>query len=136
MDTIRAFLWKSGHFCRFQKGQGRSSLSPLVVRLWMWLNVHQYPWICLNFLENAWGNCSHYANALNMHEHLTCLKGFWRCLGCQISQDSEYDTIVYVRVLCRFLSMYDYGSIRLNNAWKCRNVPKYPSICLKVTEYC
>ena len=75
------FIPKSGHFFWFQKRQRRPPLSPLVTRLWVWLNVHQYPWICLNIHENARTNCSHYVRALNMHEHLTCSKGFWKCLG-------------------------------------------------------
>ena len=48
----------------------------LVPRLWVRLNIHQYAWICLNILENVWINCSDYARALNMHNHLTLLTGF------------------------------------------------------------
>ena len=40
--------------------------------------MHQYPWICLNIFENASINCSNYARAINMHDHLTYLTGFWR----------------------------------------------------------
>ena len=61
----------------FQKGQGRSSLSSLVVHLWVWLNMHQYPWICLNIFENTWIDCFEHARAL---DHFPCLTGFWRCL--------------------------------------------------------
>ena len=48
----------------------------------------------LNILENAWINCSDYARPLNMHDYLTCLTGFSRCLGLQISHGSEYDMVV------------------------------------------
>ena len=52
--TQSGFLFpKSGHFFRFLKKQGRPLLPPppLVARLWVWLNMHQYPSICLNILE-------------------------------------------------------------------------------------
>ena len=75
-----SFFPKSGHFFRFLKRQGKSPHSPLVSCLWVWLNMHQYSWICLNVFENIKANCSHHARALNMHEHLTCSKSFWRCL--------------------------------------------------------
>ena len=68
INTISAFLSKIGTFFS------------LVARLWVWLNMHQYPWICLNIPEKGWTNCSDYARALNMHAHLICLAGYWRCL--------------------------------------------------------
>ena len=58
-----------GYFLRFSKRTGGaplSPLSPLVVCLWVWLNMCQYPWIYLNILENAWINCSDYTSLLNM----------------------------------------------------------------------
>ena len=77
------FFPKSGHFFDFQKWQGRPPPSPLVERLWVWLNMYQYQylWRCFNIFENTWINCSDYTWALNMHHHLTCSTGFWRCLG-------------------------------------------------------
>ena len=81
MDTIEAFLSEIRHFLWFLKRQGKLPLFPLVARLWVWLNMHQYLWISLNILENAWINCSDCARALNMHDHPTCSIGFWRCLG-------------------------------------------------------
>ena len=67
----RPFFQKLFTFLDFQKGQGRSPLSPLVEHQWVCLNMHQYLWICLNIFENAWIVCSDYARALNMHDHLT-----------------------------------------------------------------
>ena len=29
-----------------------------------------------------------------------------------------------------------YGTVCLNSAWICRNIPEWPSICLNMTEYC
>ena len=92
------FCSKSEHCFRCSKQAGETSPLPLVARLWVRLNMHQNPWICLNTLENAWINCSDYARALNMHGHLTCSTGIWRCLRFYISQFSEYDTFVYARV--------------------------------------
>ena len=63
-NAIRAFL------SRIRK------LFSLVVRLWVWLNMHQYTWICRNILGNGWINCSDYARALNLYVHLTCSAGF------------------------------------------------------------
>ena len=72
-----------GHFYKhFIKNAIRAFLSrirklfSLVVRLWVWLNMHQYTWICLNILGNGWINCSDYARALNLYVHLTCSAGF------------------------------------------------------------
>ena len=84
------------------KAKRRSVLSPLVAHLWVWLNMHQHLWICLNILENAWIQCSDYARALNVHDHFTCLKRFWRCL-----------------------IMASYGSIMAEYAWIYLNVSQY-----------
>ena len=64
----------------FQKDQGRPSVSSLVQHMKVWLNFHQYPWIFQNILGNVQINSSDYARTLNMHDHFTCLTGFWRCL--------------------------------------------------------
>ena len=65
----------------FQKGQWRPPLFSLVAGLWVWLNRNQYPWICLNIVENTWINCSDYVRAMNMPDHLKCLTSFWKCQG-------------------------------------------------------
>ena len=88
LDTLKTTFWMTdltqrstqlGSF--FPKKQGRSTLSPVILRQWVWLHMRQYPWISLNILENAWANFFDNASALNVHDHLTCLIGFWRCLG-------------------------------------------------------
>ena len=139
MDTIRAFLWKSGHFCRFQKGQGRSSLSPLVVRLWMWLNMHQYPWICPN--KYPWKclrklfslcQCSEYAWTSYMFERL--LKKprvpnkprFWIWHGCLRKGDVDFP-------ICLIMALYP--SIMPENAAMCLNVPQYAWKWLNIAKY-
>ena len=65
-------------FSIFKKFRGDSFT--LFARLWVWVNMHQYPWISIS-LKNAWINCSEYARVLNMPDHLTCSKVFWRYLG-------------------------------------------------------
>ena len=62
MDIIRAFFL-FGTFVSIFKKWVPVSLAEV--------NMHQYPWICMNILENAWINCSDYAGTLNMHYHLT-----------------------------------------------------------------
>ena len=69
MNIIRAFFSKNTFF-NFEKGRRRLPLSHLVARLWVWLNIPEYPWISLNILENTWINCSSYARVLNIHDHL------------------------------------------------------------------
>ena len=86
-------------FFNFQKLQERPpALSSLATRLWVRFNIHQYPWISLNIFENYLINCSAYPRALNMHDHLTCSKGFWRCLQFKMSPGSEYGTVAYAVV--------------------------------------
>ena len=63
MDAIRAFFPQIWAFFRFsKKGRGGLALSPLVARLWVWINMDQYLWISLNSLQN------------------TCIM-FWLCQG-------------------------------------------------------
>ena len=133
-------------FFDFQKGQGWPPLSSLVVHLWIWLNMYQYTWICLNILENAWINCSDYARALYMHDHLTCSTGFFMSQalnkpgfgiwhGCICKGYTEFR-------IC--LIMAPYNSIMPEYAWICLNIPQYawtwlniaecPWICLKMPE--
>ena len=75
---------------RFLKGQGRSPLFPLVAHLWVWLNMHQYPWVCIHILENTWINCSVYARALNMQAcqwmacNSTCMHPYMPVFKCAI----------------------------------------------------
>ena len=94
--------------------------------------MHQYPWLFLNILQNAWINCSEYARALNMHDHLICLTGFWRCLrflnkpGFWIWHSCICKGYTEVRIC---LNMAPY-------AWICLNMPQCPSICLKMVVYC
>ena len=52
------FFRNQGTFFDFQKQARKASPTPVLdVHLWMWLDMHQYPWIFLNILENAWVNC-------------------------------------------------------------------------------
>ena len=69
-----------GTFFDFQKGQGRLPLCFLVHQMKVCLNFHQYLWIFQSILENVRINSSDDDRALNIHDHLTCLTGFWRCL--------------------------------------------------------
>ena len=116
LDTLKTTFWKenstqrwtqsrpiftkSGHLFGFWKrARELSSLRPfLLARLWIWLNMHQYPWISLNILENAWMKCSRCARTLNMHGHLTCLTSIWIWFRFQIEHGSKCDTVVYLRV--------------------------------------
>ena len=79
---VRIFLFQIRTLFRFSErtGQGRLHLSSLVARLWV---VAEYASVSLNmpkYPENAWINCSDYARALDMHDHLTCSTDFWICL--------------------------------------------------------
>ena len=48
-----------------------------------------------------------------MHDHITCLTVFQKCLWFEISQGSEVPRL-YMQVLRRVPNMYDYGfTIRL-----------------------
>ena len=79
-----------GHFFWFQKmGKGGLPHYPLLVQVW--LNMHQYPWISLNILGNAWVNCSGYAWSSYMFDRF--LKMPWA-----LNLGSEYGTVVYARV--------------------------------------
>ena len=120
MNTIRAFLSKIRTHFSISKRIGEASPLTLVARLWVWLTMHQYPGLCLNVLENAWINCSGYIGALNMYDHhLTCLTGFWKCLGFWLWHGC-------IRVT--------QGSICLNNAWICRNIHQYVWTPLNMPE--
>ena len=120
MDTIRAFLSKIRTlFIIFKKGREVSPL-PTSCIPGVWLNVHLHTWISLNILENAWINCSDYARALNINDHLTCLTGFWRCLG------SKPGFWLCNGCICKGYEVF----------WICLIMAPYPSLCLNITEYC
>ena len=151
----RPFFPKSRHFFQFlKKDRGGPSLLSLVAWLWLWLNMHQYPWIPLNILENAWLYCSDYARALNISGHPTCLTGFWRCLQFWMCQGSEYGTVEYAG-LHKCLNVAQYPSnlnmpqyalmslIMPEHGWVLLNVPEYPWKCLnnysdntRVSDFC
>ena len=55
LDTLKLYfewrIWNfqnQNTFFNFQNRQWKSPLSPLVAPLWVWRNMYQYPWKCLN----------------------------------------------------------------------------------------
>ena len=73
----RPLFKNQGTFLRFSKKiRGGLPYSSVVARLWVWLNIHQYPWISQKILKNTWINCSDYTCTLNMPDHVTCLTCF------------------------------------------------------------
>ena len=100
----------------------------LIARLWVWLNMHQYPWICLNILANAWINCSDYARALNIHDQWSSYRfdrlfkmpralnktGFCKWHNyLRVTQSSKYIWIFLIMAPYTLL-MPKYASISLN----------------------
>ena len=91
MKNLTQRCMQSGPFPRtiplfsiFKKRAGEATSIfplPLIARLRVQLNMHQFLWISLNIFENAWKNSPDYATAMRMPDHLTCSTGFWRCLG-------------------------------------------------------
>ena len=78
LTQSRLVFPKSGHFFSILKKDRGGLPSPLYLRgSWGYVNMHRYPWICLNIIANAWINHSEYGRALNMPDHLTCSTGFW-----------------------------------------------------------
>ena len=151
------FFQKSGQFFWFSKRAGEASPLPLAARLWVWLNMHQYPWICLNILINAY------------EWTVLTMLGPWICMiilhvrhtfedasGC--TQSSEYDAELWICLIMApypsimpeyaliSLSMLEHGWILLNvpeNAWincsdcaRVLNTPRhsYNSINIIVTN--
>ena len=110
-NLTRPFFQKLGHFFSiFKKGRGGLPSPPLVARLWVWMNIHQYPWISLNTLENARINCCVYARAeyaWSSYIFDRLLKMPWMILNM---------ARLYKEGLRRIPNMSDYGSICLNNA--------------------
>ena len=105
---------------------------PLVAHLWVWLNMHQYPWISLNLWK--------YLNKL-----------FWICQGCEYAWSSYmFDKLLkmprvlnisrfWMRIMRLYMQglyrviMSEYGSICLNvpeYAWTLLNVPEYTWKCM------
>ena len=63
-DTLKTTFWRenlaqwwkqSGHF---SQESGNIDQNTSCAHLWVWLNMDQYPWICVIIIENAWINCS------------------------------------------------------------------------------
>ena len=135
IDTIRAsFFPKSSPFSIFEKKQVKPPPSPVVARLLVWLNMHQYPWKCMNKLfwlcqgsEHAqWSYMFHML--LKMHRVLN-VREFWIWHGCICKCYTEF---------WRLLNMAQYASICLNVSqcsWKWWNITGWPRVCLKVPEY-
>ena len=131
------FFHNQGTFFDFQKTVGEASHSTLVRHLWVWTNMHQYPWLFINTLEDNRINCSDYAKVLHMPDHLTCSAGFWRCRGSKCTRVLNMARL-YMQGLHRVLTVNEYGSICLINTWIYLNVPKCLWtywILLNVPEY-
>ena len=109
-------------FSIFEKRWERPPPLPLFARLSVWLNMHQYSWIPLIVLGNAWINCSDYVRAQNISDHLTSSTGFLRFLGFWI----RYDCI------CK---SYTESWICLHMAQCTSIMPEYASVCLNVPQY-
>ena len=123
-------------FSWFSERAWETSPLLLVARLEVWLNMHLYPYICLNILENAWINCSDYARALNMHDHLTVWQvfkmpqvlnkpAFWIWHGCICKGYAEFR-------ICLIIA--PYTSIMPEHASICLNIPRYVWTWLNIAE--
>ena len=126
-------LLNQENFFDFQKRAGKAfAISPVFAHLSVWLNLHQYPWISLNILENAWTNCSDYVHrnyfsrVLNMTDHLACstllkmpcvlnVSGFWIWHGCICKGYAEFWIL---------LNIAQYASIMPGYVAVCFNVPQ------------
>ena len=125
MDTIKAYFSEiKVLFSIFKKKKEkvRPPHSPLVACLWMWLSMHQHPWISLNISLKV------------LEQNVLTLPGLWICLitlhvrqafedgsGSKMCQSSDMAWL-YVQRLRRVLNMSEYGSIYLNTAWICLNI--------------
>ena len=114
MTKVKVFSKIRTLFSIFKKGR-RGLPSPLSCApvSGVWLNMHQYSWMCANILENFWINCSDYAKSLKITDHLTGSAGFWRCQG---------------------LSRVPYASIMPEYAWICLNVSQYTWTWLNIAD--
>ena len=131
-----SFFPKSGHFFRFSKRAREVSPLPLSC---VPLSVAEYPSISLNMPKYP-------LNCLN--------KLFWLCQVSEYAWSSgifdklfkmpwilnEWGLRMWRSCICKAyaefrISLIMAGSIRLNNAWICLNIPYFPLICLKMAEY-
>ena len=123
-NTIRALV-----FSVFKTAGNKSPLPPSCPPLSVSeyasipLNMPTYPWKCLNKLlwirqrtGYAWSSCI-FDRLLKKPRVLNNPK-FWIC----------------IQGLRRVPNMSNYGSIRLNNAWICLNVPKYACTWQNIAE--
>ena len=74
--------------------------------------------------------------------------GLWICMiilhvrqAFEDTSGSKYARVLnmarlHMQGLRRVPNISHYGSIRFNNAWRCLNMPYYPSICPNMAEYC
>ena len=107
-----------------KKTRGGLPLFPLVVHLWVWLNMCQNPWIFLNTFENAWINCFDFPVALSCLIILHAPQTFEDVLGSKCARVLNM-TRLHMQGLNRVLNLSEYGSICLNNAWICMNMAEY-----------
>ena len=113
------FFQKSGQFFRFSKTVGEAfalppSWAPVSVTEYASISLERpkFPWKCLNELF--------YARTPNMPQILNKAE-FWIWHGCICNCYTEF-------------RMSDYGSIPLNNAWICFNIPQYAWAWLNIAE--
>ena len=125
-----SFQNQGNFFSNFKKGRETSP---------EWLRMHRS--LCLIILENAWINCSEYASVLSMHDPLTYLTGFWRCLRFWIwyvCRCKGYRKFWICLVMAPYaLVMSEYASICLNApqyAWTWLNMVEWPRAWLKIPE--
>ena len=92
---------------------GREDLphSRLILSLLVWLNMHQYPWISLNILENTWIN------------PVLTMPGLWIYL-------------IILHVCAGFLNIW-HGCIckAYTRLWICLNMAHMPQQCLNIPQY-
>ena len=100
-------------FFRFLKREREASPLFLVAHLWVWMNIHQYPWICLNIFESGFVQSSYMFDRLLKMPRVLNKAEFWIWHGCIWKGYAEFQ-------LC--LIMAPYASI----------MPEYLSICLNI----
>ena len=115
------FSLKSRYFFLFSKkaGEASPSPSPLVSHLWAWLNMHQYFWLSLNILQNAWINCSDYASS----EYIWSFCMFHRLLKTWQVWKCARVLWIWRHCICKGYSFF----------WICVNMaPNVPQQCLNM----
>ena len=123
-------------FSIFKKRAGEATSIfplPLIARLQVQLNMHQFLWISLNIFENAWKNSPDYATAMRCLIILHVQQDFEDALGSKCGKVLNMAPL-YMQGLYRILNVSKHGSICLNNAWICLNISEHPSICLTMVE--